>query len=149
MSNVHCTEEEIQEYAISSNNCTLSIKEHMRVCSNCSSKAAGYSLLFKGIKEQERPLFDYNLAEAVLTELEVTAQQKPQGNIVISLLLFAALALSCVAVYLFHTYLANLLRGITPLMVQLSLCSFIIVTILVSIDMYKTYQKKIKALDFY
>jgi hypothetical protein len=65
----HLNDDEIQQYVLEKANCADEVIEHIKSCTNCKERAAQYSLLFEGIKQQEKPAFDFNLSELVVAQL--------------------------------------------------------------------------------
>lgn len=145
----HLTEEEIQQYAFDRSAVGEEINKHVLLCEECSASIESYQLLFTGIKEQTQPAFDFNLSELVLSQLP---QHKPTilpENFFVYLVVFIPIVLACVLSYVFRGYLLSLFAGITPFLIYLIGSTAIIILIALSIDMYKSYQKKMNSLDFY
>jgi hypothetical protein len=144
----HLTEEEIQQYALDRSDCETKVIEHIHSCEECKLKAAAYQLLFTGIKEQPQPSFDFDLSELVLEQLRPSESKMPDSFLVY-LLSFVVILLAGTLLYIFRGYLLNLFVGITPLLIYLIVATAIIVLAALCVDMYKTYQRKMRQLDFY
>ncbi len=141
----HLTDEEIQQFLLEGqphNN----MAEHLRVCKDCKAKTEAYELLFTGISEQEKPAFDFNLAELVAAQLPKQKAADAKDRLPIFLLAFVIILLGA-AGYVFRQYLALLFAGIASLVVYLMIISVIIILLFFCLDMYKNYQKKMQALD--
>lgn len=145
----HLTDDEIQQYALHRLNCETKIVEHIQLCEECMAKAATYQLLFTSIKQQPEPAFDFNLSELVLAQLSAPKPRVLPDNFFVYLLASVTILFAGTLIYLFREYLANLFTGIPPLLIYLIVTTVITVLIVLGIDMYKSYQKKMSLLDFY
>lgn len=140
----HLTDEEIQRFLLDEQQSNNNMTDHLRVCNDCKEKVATYELLFAGIVEQEKPSFEFNLAELVVAQLpkkQVAADRLP-----IFLLAFVMILLGG-AGYVFRQYLALLFAGIGSLAVYLMIISVFVILLFFCLDMYKNYQRKMQALD--
>jgi hypothetical protein len=149
MKALHLTEEEIQEYALDNSALGMAEREHAGTCESCKASVAEYQLLFAGLKQQPQPAFDFDLPELVMAKLPKPKPLASSGNSFIYVLVFAAIALTGVALYYFRSYIANLFTSITPLLIYLAATSIITLAVILSLDMYKNYHKKMRALDIY
>ncbi|WP_276503968.1 hypothetical protein [Terrimonas pollutisoli] len=140
----HLTDEEIQRFLLDGKQSNSNMADHLRVCNDCKARVATYELLFAGIAEQEKPCFEFNLAELVVAQLpkkQVAADRLP-----IFLLAFVMILLGG-AGYVFRQYLALLFAGIGSLAVYLMIISVFVILLFFCLDMYKNYQRKMQALD--
>ena len=144
----HLTDEAVQQYALDSPGCEPKVIEHVQSCEECKLKVEAYQLLFTGIKEQPQPSFDFNLSELVLAQLCSSESRLPDSFLVYSLA-FVVILLAGTLSYVFRGYLLSLFVGISPLLTYLIATTAIIVLTALGADMYKTYQKKMRLLDFY
>lgn len=146
----HLTEEEIQLYALDSSACEAAIGDHVQLCENCKAKVSSYQLLFTGISRQPEPSFDFDLAEAVLSQLPVSvSRQKEKAFNPVYFLIIGGVLLIGVAISLFNRYVPGLIEGILPLLLYLIVPSVIIMLVILIIDMHKSYRKKMASLEFY
>jgi hypothetical protein len=145
----HLTDDEIQQYALDRSNCETKIVEHVQLCEACKAKAATYHLLFTGIKQQAAPAFDFNLSELVLTQLPTPKSSFLPESFWVYLLALCGILLTGVLLYFIRGYVVILFTGITPFLIYLIITTFITILIILSTDMYKSYQKKMSTLDFY
>lgn len=145
----HLTDEEIQEYPLDRLNAKPGIIEHAELCEECKKRIAAYQLLFTGIKEQPQPVFEFNLSELVVSKLPQPKPAYLPDNRFVYLLGFIAIILTGILSYIFRGYLLSLFSGITPFLIYLITTTVITILIVLIIDMYKNYQKKMSVLDFY
>jgi hypothetical protein len=145
----HLTDDDIQQYALDGSNCEPEIIVHLQSCEACKARVATYQLLFSAIKEQPEPAFDFDFAGLVLAQLPAVKSRSSQDNILVYLFLLVTVILTGTLVYLFREYLTDLFTGITSLLLYLIATTVITILSLLCIDMYKSYQKKMNALDFY
>ena len=74
---MHLDDDEIQQYVLQKAMCDFNIVNHIHNCITCKTKAEVYNLLFEGIKQQEKPVFDFILTDLVMAQL-------PKSNISVS-----------------------------------------------------------------
>ena len=146
---LHPTDEEIQQYVLDSSSSDKAITEHASSCEQCKAKVASYRLLFTAISQQPEESFDFDLAKLVMAQLPMAKPKYSQDNFFIYLLVFAAIILTGAALYYFRNYIASLFASIAPVFIYLITTTGITLAIILSIDMFKNYQKKMRALDLY
>ena len=79
MKYLHLTDDEIQQYVLEKANGSDTIIEHIQECTHCKERAEEYSLLFRAIQQQEKPVFDFDLADLVLQQLP-KSQSQPRSE---------------------------------------------------------------------
>ena len=149
MKNKHPNDTEIQQYVLEKENCDIDIVKHMEHCTNCAAKAAQYTLMFDKIEQQEKPIFNFNLADLVVEQL-----YKPQPKVAnekwfFYFIIFTLLFSVCAIFYLFGNNLQNLLLRTKPLLTGLIITTVTILLVFLCIDMYRKYQAQMNALNFY
>jgi len=148
MKYLHLTDDQIQQYVLEKANCNNEIIEHVEACTYCKERAEEYNLLFRGIQQQEKPVFDFDLADLVLQQLP-KSQTDPFSEKWISLLIiFISILFCCVIGYLFGKNLVILFGGISPVFMGLIITTVISIFVFLYIDMNKSYHAKMKALNF-
>jgi hypothetical protein len=149
MTNKHLNNDEIQQYVLQKAECDVDIMEHIQHCTICKMKAAQYNLLFEGIKQQEKPVFDFNLADLVIDQLPKAQHKVSYERSFSYFIIFIAVVLGCIVFYLFGNNLLSLFRGITPILVGLIITTVTSFLVFLCIDMYRKYQTRMDALNFY
>jgi hypothetical protein len=89
MTRTHPTDEALQEYVLDPAACTPEQISHIGSCPDCQDAVAAYRLLAAALKEQPAPAFDFDLAGAVITQLEAPPQRKWQEGSVLTAILIA------------------------------------------------------------
>jgi hypothetical protein len=149
MTNKHLNDTEIQQYILQKTNCDVDIIKHIQHCTNCKVKAEQYKLLFEGIKQQEKPVFNFNLADLVIKQLPgpqlTTSNDKSFFKLVVFIALFS---LSMVFCFLGNNLL-NLFLGMTPILIGIIITTGISLLLFLCVDMYRKYQAQMRALNFY
>lgn len=148
MTTKHLTDEEIQEYALNPLACETRITGHAVACPECMVRVNEYRLIFDSIKEQLQPAFDFDLAELVVAQLP-TETRKAKGAWAIYVALLIVILLAGTGAYLFKDYILSIFSGIGTFVLYLIITTVFTILIVLSMDMYKTFQKKIHALDVY
>jgi hypothetical protein len=148
MKYLHLTDDQIQQYVLEKANCTDEIIEHIQACTHCKERVEEYKLLFRGIQQQEKPVFDFDLADLVSQQLP-KPQTQPFSEMWSSLLIiFISTLFCCVIGYLFGKNLVILFGGISPVFMGLIITTVISIFVFLYIDMNKSYHAKMKALNF-
>lgn len=147
MTNKHLNDADIQQYVLQKTNCDVEIIEHIQHCINCKIKVEQYRLLFDGIKEQEKSIFDFNLAELVIEQLPKRQQKSSNEKSFFYFIIFIAILSACIVFYLFGNNLLNLFWGITPILIGLIITTITSLLVFLCIDMYKKYQTRMQALN--
>jgi hypothetical protein len=148
---------ELQEYALDKSGCSTETTAHIQNCENCQAVIANYHSLFAGIKEQPRPLFDFDLSSLVLEQLPgalIGKQETPITEKVrfglsgwlMSVIICCTIAVS---LYLFRKNIWNMFSEIPGYFLYLVLASAVVIVLLRIMDMYRKYQKQIDVLNFY
>ena len=149
MTNKHLNDIEIQQYILEKANCDTDIVEHMQHCTNCEAKAAEYNLIFDEIQQQAKPIFNFNPADLVVAQLPKAQYTGSNGRSFFYFIIFIVLFSVCTIFYLFGNNLQNLLLGTKPILTGLIITTVTILLIFLCIDMYRKYQAKMNALNFY
>ena len=148
MTNDHLSEIEIQQFVLDKPGCGSNIIDHMHVCDNCNAKAEAYQLLFSAILQQPTPAFDFDLQGLILSQIaEPNPKPAPVRTLVFLLILTVASSIA-VAGWLFGDYFLNMFRGITSIVIYLTLTVAVTFLLFQGIEMYKKYQKQMDALNF-
>lgn len=149
MTDKHLNDAEIQQYVFQKTNCGVDIIEHIQHCTNCKIKVEQYNLLFEGIKQQEKPVFDFNLADLVMQKLPKSQHKGSYEKLFSYFIISISFFFVCVVFYLFGNNLLNLFLGITPILIGLIITTVTSLLVFLCIDMYRKYQTQMKALNFY
>ena len=146
----HLSDEELQLYVVSEENCDAGIIRHIHSCSECKTKVELYQLLISGIKEQSAPAFDFNLSELVLQKLPAPSKKTTDDKMVNWIfIIITAITVAAGSIY-FRNYLSALFKGFgNTLLVFIGVVSSILILAGLIWDMYKKYNKEIKLLDAY
>jgi hypothetical protein len=149
MKNKHLNDAEIQQYVLQKTNCDIDIIEHIQHCENCKIKAEHYKFLFEGIKQQEKPAFDFDLANLVIKQLPQSKQKVSSDNFFGYFIVFIAILFVSTVSYLFRNYLLSMFSGIAPIPTYLIITTVVSLLIFLCIDIYTKFQKQMTALNFY
>lgn len=75
MSDMHLSARELQEYILDRSSLAADRAAHAGVCPDCRAEIEAYTLLMEGLGRQPKPAFDFDVAAAVLAQLQ-PAEQK-------------------------------------------------------------------------
>jgi hypothetical protein len=157
MTDKHLGDADIQQFVLDKSNCSLDVVAHMNQCVQCQAKAETYKLLFSEIKEQSKPVFDFDLSAAVLKQVTTEEPKFSLNSLPGYAVIFSVLAAIGIPSYLYRikiiqfykTYILKITSGISSLVIYLMVITFLIFLIFQCLAMYKKYQRKIDDLNFY
>jgi hypothetical protein len=102
-----------------------------------------------GIEQQPAPVFDFDLAELVISQLPAPAAKKMGDKLLPWIFASPAVFGGALIIYFFGGYFPRLFGDLATLATALLALSASILATLLGIDMYNNYKKKINALDLY
>jgi len=149
MINKHVNDDEIQQYVLQKADCDIDIIKHIRSCETCKIKAEQYNLLFEAIKQQEKPAFDFNIADLVIEQLPKSRYKVSTDKLFSYFIIFISIFSLSIIFYFFRDSLLSLFKGISPILVALIITTVTCLFVILFIDMYRKYQAQMKALNFY
>ena len=142
----HLTDEEIQQYVLEKQATGTNINDHLANCKDCLANVKAYEILFVSLKEQQQPVFTFNLAEEVAAEL-LNPSSVTSKDYLSVFITFCLVIPGGIAGYIFSDYLVVLFQGMAALAIYLVAISGIIILFFFILDMFKSHQKKMQALD--
>jgi predicted anti-sigma-YlaC factor YlaD len=89
MNGTHPSDEALQQYVLDPTACAPGEIDHIGSCPACREAAAAYRMLADTLKEQPAPAFDFDLAAAVIAQLEAPHQPKRKEGAVLTAVLIA------------------------------------------------------------
>lgn len=148
MKTPHLSDREIQAFAFDPAECGPETLAHMQSCALCKSQAASYRTIAGAIHEEEAPAFDFDLTALVMDQLPAPAQQQKGIKALVYSLVFLGLALVAFPIYFFLDSLTNLFNQLPAVSNYfiLSVAGLIFLPLLW--DMYRSFRKKAKMLEF-
>ena len=144
----HCTDDELQQYAVDKQYGESGIAEHIHICEACRIKVEMYQLMITGIKQQPQPAFDFNLSEMVLQQLPSSKTKVSNDKWLIWLLASIGAGSIGVAFYFFPDYF-DFLKGVQSILIYLIVITAVTILAYLFIDMYKKYRHEMNVLDLY
>jgi hypothetical protein len=147
MSDKHLMDADIQQFVLDKAGCSADIVAHMHRCVHCQSKGETYKLLFAEIKEQPKPVFDFDLSAAVVKKITTEKSTFSMNSFPAYLVIFSTLVSIGILAYLYKTKI--IASGISSIVIFLVIITFLIFLVFQCIEMYKKYQRKIDDLNFY
>jgi hypothetical protein len=145
MLNGHLSDEQVQELALNESSGTEAAL-HAANCPDCKTRVENYWLLMKAIEQEPAPAFSFDLAAAVVAQIE-TPPAKPKTSGLWWLFTITITTILVVTGIYFGGYMSELYQGIKSLSLYFIAITGIILGIVLAIAQYKTYQLKNKMLD--
>lgn len=139
----------IQQYLFRETISHPDLIEHIQQCEKCRLKVEQYKLIFEAIKEQEKPAFDFQLAELVLKQLPGEKLAFSPGKFLIYFFVLFALPIAGVLIYLFTSSLSGLITGLTPILMYLISITATGLLVFQFFDTYAKYKTRLNAINFY
>ena len=143
----HLSENDIQQYVSDPLLYEQSTIEHIESCPICKEKAGTYQILFSGIQQQQKPKFDFNLADLVMAQLEQPKPSFSTNNVVGYLLSAIGITAVLISCFLFHQYLSGLFIRYSNLLLYLFLATTLVVFLFQGFEIYRRYKKQIGVLN--
>ena len=139
----HLSEEELQSIAMGQQNAGAETKLHIESCTSCQQQIAVYKIIVSGINEQPAAIFDSDLENAVLQQLQPA--KKKIRSIPFRPVIIAAFV--TVPLYLFRNNFLQLANGISAafLLVSIIACAGIIA--FKAINMFRNYERQVEKLN--
>jgi hypothetical protein len=148
MTSKHITDSDIQQFVLDETSCPLDVTNHMSACQNCRAKAETYRLLFSEIKRQAKPVFNFDLAEVVLSNIVHQDTIGSQSSALVSLFTMIGLSSLVITIYLFGNYIVLAFVGVSRMAMYLVITTSVFVLLFQGIDMFRKYKKQMASLDF-
>jgi hypothetical protein len=148
MTSKHLSDYDIQQLVLDEANCDHSIIQHERTCPRCNSKAEMYRLIFASLERQPKPVFKFDLTEAVLAKLVAKPETPPLPNGLAYVVATITLALVAAVSYLFGENLLDIFSRISSISLHVigaATSTFLAFQI---IDMFKKHKKQMDDLEF-
>src|SRR5579871_1206321 len=157
MTDKHLSDADIQQYVLDKSNCDAEIIAHVHSCEYCDAKTETYQLLFSEIKQEPKPVFDFDVSELIIAQLPSekaqVSKRYPVGYLIACFLAVAVLITGYLNKTLLHVlfkkYVLNISLGILKLSLYLVVTTALAILIFQSVDLYKKYQQKADDLNFY
>ena len=145
MKEQHLTEEQLQEYACGAD-ITATEKAHLSHCEHCGKLLADYRLLFADIKDAPQPSLGFDVAALVMPVLPVEAEQVTDrpNHYLVPVIVAIALLIPAIA---FRTYFVNMLKTMPVTFIYPLLIIPAFFVLLRVLQLYRTYQRKMEALN--
>jgi hypothetical protein len=144
----HISDLAIQQTVFDQQACDPLIFDHLLSCETCRMKADFYRNEFARLKEMPRPAFDFDLGGLVLEKLKAKRTISWRASQILYVLLFLT-GVIMAAYWIFGKYLHQLFTGFTYLMVYLLLAALVTFLGFQIMEIWRKYQHKMDALNFY
>jgi hypothetical protein len=149
---------DLQQYALDKSACNREVVAHIAICPDCQSGVTAYLGLFAELGQQPRPGFDFDVAGLVLSRLETeggagfvaAGRASPRVDRYFGYSLVAIILLVvAIPAWLFRKSVFYVFTGVSALFLYLILASVLTIVLIRILDMYKKYQRRLQALQFY
>ncbi len=144
----HLSDEEIQTYALRLDTVSEEIHTHIQECELCRQKAHAYQLLFTTLEKPVAPVFDFDLAAAVIQQLPPTEIVAYESSFTSYSIGGGVLAGIGMLFFYFFNYPIYLFEGLSSITLSILLTATVGISLFLGYDLYAKYQKQLKVLNF-
>jgi hypothetical protein len=149
----HPSETELQQYALDDSASTNAIREHIENCEGCQKETSAYQILFSGIREQPKPVFDFDLTGFVLSRLPpvtpVVVPSHPRTSFSTFMLAALVCCTAAIPLYLFRKNISNMFAAISSIFVYIIFLAAGIFVLFRVLDMYRKFRRQMETINFY
>lgn len=148
MKNQHLNDYDIQQFTFDSSECKSEIIEHISSCETCKMRVESYLSLSNTIKNQQEPIFGFNLSDQVIKQLKSNEKK----NSIYSYLIYFLITLSITVVLFSLCYFKDIFIDLFKSTSVISMSFILSITILISLamifDILRSYNRKINILNY-
>ncbi len=149
MNNSHPAEMDIQQYTLDKTTCTTTVISHIEFCPFCRKQVSLYKMVFSGIEDQDKPVFDFDVQTMLLKKLTPSRpRQSAADRFVAGFLIFFIFSCIGIPLYLFRIYLLNMFSGISPFFIYSIVASAAIFIVTKTLESYRKYRRQLSFLNF-
>ena len=147
MKTKHVRDEQIQTYVFDLNNCENPVIEHINSCTDCKGLANDYQYLSEDIKALPEPGLDFNLTEKVLKKILQAKQKYTQDYTRIGALFVLGSGIVAIVLHLVKSGNISLIETENFNTFFIAFVGLFI-AVLWSLDMLKTFHKKMISINY-
>ena len=155
MNGVHPSDMELQQYVLDRSACLPDTLAHLDWCAECQAGIAVYGVLFGELKQQPGAAFDFDVEALVLERVAGTgaaagAETTARANRYFKWGMAAIIFLVCVIpAWLFRKNAFYVFTGVSAVFLYLMVGAALMFVVLRIVAMYRKYQRRMQALQFY
>jgi hypothetical protein len=113
MNKLHVSEEKIQQYAIGELTDEETIT-HIGLCEQCRLKAVAYRLIVEEMKASTKPVFEFDLATAVLDQIIIEQPTTEKWYFSDYLVWLFAILLFAIPAFVYRNVMADFMTNVQP-----------------------------------
>lgn len=147
MNNEHIHEREIQLFVVERESCDAEVVDHIRQCPVCAMKVEEYKTLFMAIQQQEKPAFDFPLADLVVAQIPQPRAKDSFDKLLAYILVVSILLLIAMIIYLFKDVSLNLDLELSTVSIALIIITILGMSAFLVTDMYRKFQKQMNSIN--
>ncbi len=144
----HLSDQEIQRYVFATADCEQAIITHLQTCDHCRNRAKTYELIEASLQNEPAPAFDFDLAALVMNELPTQEEKFSIIEVLAYSAGFVGLGALSIVIYFFGRDLLVLFSGVSNIAIYMILCIVGMIFLPLCWEVYQSYQRRIRMLDF-
>ena len=161
MNGLHPSDMELQQYVLDKIVCPADVLAHVDGCADCQAAIAVYGLLFGALEQQPRAEFNFDAAALVMERVmeeeagavEVAAGTTPVKKREDRSFSFAMAGIIAIVggipAWLFRKNAFYVFTGVSAVFLYLMVGAALMFVVLRIVAMYRKYQRRMQALQFY
>jgi hypothetical protein len=146
MNHEHIHEREIQLFVVERESCDAEIVDHISRCPVCAMKVEEYKTLFMAVHQQEKPVFDFPLADLVVAQISQPQPKDRFDKLLVYIIGAAILVFAATIIYLFRDVDLKPDLEISSVSIALIIITIVGMTAFLVTDMYRKYQKQMNSI---
>jgi hypothetical protein len=147
VTNKHCSDNEIQAFVLQKNDCSAAIQEHIALCTDCAAKAQQYMLLVEAIEAQPQPVFNFDLAAAVMHKLPAPKPKTAGEKFLIYPAIISCILIAGIIVFVFRNIFISMFNAVNTMLYALVFTTVASLFVFLCTDMYRKYKAQMRALN--
>jgi hypothetical protein len=148
MKTTHVSDHDIQQFTFDLSECEAEIIKHIDSCGACKKRAEIYLSLSNTIKDQPDPVFEFNLAELVLKQLETSPEKQSVYTYIIYFLIMLSIGVVVSVLYFFKDIFIDLFSNTTAIPIYFIISVAMLISFTLGLDISRTFNKKINMLNY-
>ena len=148
MKALHLSDQEIQRYVFAAADCEQAIITHVQTCDHCRNRAKTYELIGASMQHEPAATFDFDVSALVVKQLPENEKQFSIIDVLAYIAVVMCFGALGMATYFFGTDLLAFFSGFSTIAIYFILCIVGMVFLPLSWELYQSYQRRVRMLDF-
>ncbi|MDY8137058.1 hypothetical protein [Aquimarina sp. 2201CG5-10] len=148
MKTIHVSDYDIQQFTFDLSECEAEVVKHINSCEICKRRVEEYQLLSNTIKSQPDPIFEFNLSDQVLEQLEISPEKESTYGYFIYVLIVLSIGVVTSCLFYFKEIFIDLFKSTAAISTYLIISVTVLISLVMVFDMFRSFNKKIDLLNY-